>query len=119
MTSKKVFLYWDWIEAEAKAINSDGCTLVTELFRPCCLQHDLGYYWAKDPRDAYVKWLQLAIENPWQEARTVGRDEVDIQFRDCIQSKSRVEHFSPISWLRYVGVRIGGWWAWRKHRKSR
>ena len=36
--------YADFITAEAAAIKSDGCTLVSELFRSCCLEHSKMAY---------------------------------------------------------------------------
>lgn len=81
----------DYIKALDKAINSDGCTGVKDYFRDCCVVHDLGYRYRIDP---------------W--GRFIERSQVDAGLRTCIQSKSKFGRFSPISWIRWAGVRIFG-----------
>lgn len=73
------------------AIQADGCTGVTELFHECCVYHDLGYRFHID-----------IYGNP------IERDQVDANFRKCMQSKSWMRWFSPVSWYRYAGVRWFG-----------
>lgn len=103
--------YWTWVETEAMAIGSDGCTVVSELFHPCCSEHDLAYGWNKDPRDAY-KLDRAGNRDPWGSALPITRAEADRRFRECIQSRSRFGRWSPIAWIRWVGVRVGGYWSW-------
>jgi hypothetical protein len=49
----KKLLYWDWVDREAAAIDSDGCSCVPDFYLKCCKVHDLAYYYATDPRTAY------------------------------------------------------------------
>ena len=115
MSDNKFPLYWDWIRSEAKFIKSDGCTLVSELFRKCCLQHDLAYYYAKDPRDAYLKMLLGHTDN-WSVASSITRKQADGQFKSCIRGCSKLGKWSPIGLVRWLGVRIGAQSAWNTHR---
>lgn len=105
--------YKEWIASEAKAIGSDGCTVVSELFQWCCFEHDLAYTWKKDPRRAYALH-RSRDKNPWNNAPPISREEADLRFRECIQKGSHFGKLSPVSWIRWVGVRIGGLWAWEK-----
>jgi hypothetical protein len=97
--------YKDWVQHEASIINSDGCTAVSELYHYCCLEHDLGYHYGRDPR--------VAHERGWQAAPPINRSEVDKRFRQCIQSHSKLGKWSPVSWIRYAGVRVGGYFLWK------
>lgn len=81
-----------------RAIESDGCTAVTELYHICCVVHDLGYREGIDP---------------W--GRTVSRADVDRSFRLCMQKHSKLGRFSPMSWWRWVGVRVGGYFLWKRN----
>lgn len=95
-------LYREWVRAEAAKVKSDGCSHALEVARDCCLEHDLGYYYGRDPRSA--------IKVGWELAERVDRSFVDHRFRDCNPNILR---------YRWWGVRIGGWNPWRKHRKLR
>lgn len=97
-------LYMEWIRREAKAINSDGCSHVLEIHKDCCYEHDLGYYYGRDPRQAYKL-------DDWSLAARISRKEVDARFEAC--------NGPLMGWYRWLGVRIGGWNIWRKHRKLR
>ena len=44
----------------------------------------------------------------------MSRRAIDQRFKDCIQTHSPFKKWSPMSWIRYWGVRVGGWWAWMK-----
>ena len=81
----------DYIRTLNQAIESDGCTGVKDYYKDCCIIHDLGYRWHIDP---------------W--GRKVTRAEVDEAFRLCIQSRSKLGRFSPISWARWSVVRLIG-----------
>lgn len=113
--------YLDWITKEAKSIGSDGCTFIGkldgQLHEVCCYEHDLGYHYAKDPRDAYNLYV-AGRAHYWDEAKPIERVEVDHRFRICNESQSPLGKFSPIAWGRWLGVRAGGWRIWRAHRKE-
>ena len=98
--------YWAWLSAQAHAAHSDGCTLVSEMFHECCEEHDLAYRYGKDPWSAYIFG--------WEDAESITRAEADARFRQCIQERSHLGKASPISWIRWAGVRLGGWKAWGK-----
>jgi len=120
MPMSKKLLYWDFVRVEAKHIGSDGCTLVSELFRDCCLEHDLSYYCGKDPRSAYRFYRNLcAGHDYWYFADAIERSEADDRFKKCIQDRSKLGKWSPISWVRWLGVKVGGWKPWNTHRKER
>lgn len=88
--------YWNRVRKWATEAGSDGCTLVTQLYQDCCFEHDHAYRTGTD----------LA-------GNKVSRSEADATFRRCIQSRSKLGKFSPISWVRWIGVRIGGRFMWR------
>ena len=81
----------NYIKALNHVIESDGCTGVKDYYKDCCIIHDLGYRWHIDP---------------W--GRKVTRAQVDEAFRLCIQSRSKLGKFSPVSWARWSAVRLIG-----------
>lgn len=113
MKRKRTTPYDVWVENEAKAIESDGCTLVSELFHHCCSEHDLAYRLKKDPRKAYLYWIKRCV-NYWDLAKPITRAEADRRFRECMQSHSTFGKFSPVAWVRWAGVRMFGQGAWSK-----
>lgn len=108
-------LYWNWIRSEAALVDTDGCSAVTGLKVECCFEHDLGYWFARDPRDAFRRFREGALD-PWGEADRITREEVDRRFRRCLQTRSTLGRWSPMAIWRWLGVRIGGQDAWEKHR---
>jgi hypothetical protein len=82
----------------ATAIQSDGCTAVSELFHECCVVHDLGYEFGIDP---------------W--GRQVTKRAIDAAFRRSMQKRSKLGVLSPVAAVRWLGVRLFG----RKFRKLR
>ena len=72
-----------------QAINSDGCTGVSEAFQECCICHDLGYKFDIDP---------------W--GNKVTRKQVDDSFRKCMQDASWLGKL--FSRWRYPVVRVFG-----------
>lgn len=96
--------YRAWVKREAKAVGSDGCTFVSELYHICCLEHDLGYRYGLDPRSAYMVG--------WEKARPIARAEVDRRFRECIRAHSAFGRYSPIAFVRWLGVRVFGYFLW-------
>lgn len=109
--------YGEWLVSQAKAIKSDGCSRVADINLVCCYEHDLGYYYGRDPREAY-RLVPQSGPASWSLAAKISRSEVDARFRDCNLKMDPV-WFDGDAYLRWVGVRLGGWWAWRKHRKVR
>ena len=109
-------LYWDFIKTEATVIESDGCTKVIDFHKICCWEHDLSYYWAACPRDAYRLWRNGAVRY-WQEAKPITRSKADQQLRKCYQQKSIANGFSVLAWTRWTGTRVGGFFAWKRHRE--
>jgi hypothetical protein len=108
--------FWNWVRSEAAVISADGCSGPAAGFHiECCYEHDLGYFYAKDPRDAYLKFRGGAVD-PWADAKPVSRRDVDARFRRCLQQRSTAGKYSPLSWWRWVGVRMGGRKSWAKHR---
>lgn len=83
---------WDRIRQLAADLQSDGCTVVTEAFRDCCLLHDILYKTGTDPDTGVA----------------VSRRDADVALRHCIQSRSRLGRLSPVAWWRYLGVRVFG-----------
>lgn len=118
MTMKADALYWDFIRSEAALIGTDGCSTVTGLRVECCHEHDLSYYYAKDPRSAYRLWRE-GLSDYWGFAAVMTRREADARFRQCQQQRSALGRYSPLSWVRWLGVRIGGTGAWNDHRAAR
>jgi len=109
-------LFWDWVREEAQKVKSDGCTKAIDFRKDCCYLHDLAYWHAKDPWDAYRHYLN-GEENYWALAKDITRAEADALIRKCYQDKSLVDGFSLLAWTRWAGTRLGGWWAWRTHRR--
>jgi hypothetical protein len=103
--------YEEWVKVEAAKIKSDGCTFVSELYHWCCLQHDLCYYYGRDPFQAY--------RVGWQASAKIDREWADKLFLACNIKKSKLGRFSPEAWVRYAGVRAGGWKPWNEHRRLR
>jgi hypothetical protein len=106
----KLKLYWDWLRDEAARINSDGCTVVSECYHECCLEHDLSYYHGKSPRSAYSRYLEGY--KPWKHADPITRKQSDSRFRECIRAKSPLGKWSPMAFVRWCGVRAFGWLYW-------
>ena len=90
--------YWSWIRWLAERLKSDGCTVVSEMYHECCLEHDIAYRTGHDPRELYYKGRVVPI----------SRRETDARFRKCMQSRSKLGRFSPVSWFRWLGVRAFG-----------
>lgn len=63
--------------------------------------HDKAY------KDGYVR-------NIYGGKRAITRAEGDQMFRDGMEAQGVRE--TAEAWF-YLGVRLGGWWAWNKHRK--
>lgn len=88
--------YWQRVREWAAQNDSDGCTLVADIYLDCCYEHDKAY---RDGTD--------------MDGNPISRRAADRQLRRCIQSRSKLGLASPISWIRWFGVRIGGLFLWR------
>lgn len=72
-------------------IESDGCSLVLDIYLRCCVIHDWYYR-------THINF----------DGSPITRAEADMIFRQCIQRKSVFGRFSPMSWWRWAGVRLFG-----------
>jgi hypothetical protein len=108
--------YWHWIRSEAALVDADGCSgPATGVHIECCFEHDLSYYYAKDPHSAYRLYRGGALD-PWPCALPIDRPTVEARFRKCHQNRSKLGRWSPMALFRWVGVRVGGQASWDKHR---
>lgn len=84
---------WMWLKVKhwAGVNKSDGCTGVADFYIECCWYHDKLYQTGLDFNN-----------------QPVTRAEADRRFRLCMQSRSKLGRFSPMSWWRFSGVRIFG-----------
>jgi hypothetical protein len=99
-------LFYLWCEAEARKINSDGCTAVSEWHERCCFEHDLACHYGKDPRAAALA-ASKGVPNYWEVAPKLSRRDADKRFAGCNFHMSR----NPLEYLRsgirFLGVRLG------------
>ncbi len=89
--------YWKRVRAKAKELRSDGCSGVSDLYLDACYEHDIAY------RTGHT------VDG---EPRT--RAQADEDFRRTIQDLSPLGAASPLSWVRWAGVRLFGKSSWRK-----
>ena len=89
--------YWRAVQAWA-AIHSDGCTGVKDLYVKACWEHDFHY-------SVGMTFPWPPPEAPW---RPIPKAEADARFRQVMQWESRLGRFSPLSWIRWSGVRLFG-----------
>lgn len=88
--------YWRRIRDWAVAAGSDGCTKVADFYVDCCFEHDLHY----------ILGRTLTGES-------LSKTDADRLFRLCIQERSPFGVFSPMSWWRWLGVRLFGRGKWK------
>lgn len=88
--------YWESVRQSAAELGSDGCTKVSQMYQDCCFEHDIAY-----------KTGATVDKAP------VTRAEADAAFRRCMQQKSRLGRLSPMSWWRWIGVRLFGGSSWK------
>lgn len=96
--------FWAEVEHQAKVLNSDGCTAVTDFRIECCWRHDIAYSTGKDV-----------------DGLPISKKEADALFRECIQSRSPLRHIglqklSPMSWIRWAGVSLFGRGIWKNQK---
>jgi hypothetical protein len=88
----------------AGRLKADGCSKALEVYREACLEHDLTYRTGFDPRMLFLYHVPVAI----------SRREADARFREEMQRRSFAGKLSPMSWWRWLGVRVfGGFKAWK------
>jgi hypothetical protein len=116
VTEVRLATYWEWARAEASLIDTDGCSKVSGIHVECCYEHDLSFFAAKDPRDAYLRW-RLGDPEPWKCAKPITFGEANRRFRKCHQARSKFGMYSPMAWFRWLGVKFLSKQAWDKHRK--
>ena len=100
--------YWEWVKDEARKIQSDGCTGVSNWNRICCEQHDLVCRYGKDPRSAYEYYFVDPRCNYWTLATPMSRRQGDYQFAECnleLNTPGKVGRVRGV--LRFLGVRAG------------
>lgn len=113
-------LYQAWVESEAALIVSDGCTGVSGFRRECCLEHDLAFYYARNPRTAYMGWVDHGDrELAWEEAAPITFEEANSDFKRCHARASKLGSFwwlNPVNLWRWRGVVRFSKRAWNAHR---
>ena len=95
--------YWEWVEAESIKIKSDGCTKAKDWCKKCCWEHDLAFYYAKDPRHAFIC-------RDWDLADPITFAQANSMFAKCLPWYLR---------YRWLGVTLGSWGIWKRHRAKR
>jgi hypothetical protein len=110
--------YLNFCRSEAALIDTDGCSKVTGLKLDCCLEHDLSFYYGRDPRDAYLKFRTGSVDY-WADAKPIAFDEANRRFRKCHQARSVFGRYSPMALWRWLGVHYLSRRAWAKHRLAR
>jgi hypothetical protein len=88
--------YWAEVYRRAEAVGSDGCSVVSEIYRDACVEHDVHY---RTGRTIH--------------GDSLTRREADAIFWERMVDLSPLRWFSPVAWLRWLGVRIGAGRAWR------
>lgn len=91
--------YWSLIAGWA-ADNSDGCTGVPDHYVEACHEHDFHYRYATTLYGEPITFM-----------------EANARFKDAIQMRSKLRWFSPLSWIRFLGVTSFGKPLWDKHRE--
>lgn len=93
---------WSRVREMARTLGSDGCSGPTfELYRDCCLQHDIAYRTGRD-----------------EDGAPITRREADARFRQCMQARSALGRWSPVAWWRWLAVRAVGWAYWQQTDKE-
>lgn len=83
--------YWRRVRQRAWELRSDGCTGVVDVYKDCCLEHDIAYRTGRTVEGA-----------------PVTRTEADAMFRRCMQRRSFLGVLSPMAWIRWGAVRLFG-----------
>jgi hypothetical protein len=91
--------YWKRVRAKARELKSDGCSGVLDIYVDACYEHDIAYRTGRTV-----------------DGEPLTRAQADARFRRSIQHRSPFGFFSPVSWTRWVGVRIIGKRFWKGKR---
>jgi len=83
--------YWTVVRRRAQELKSDGCTLVLDFYLDACLEHDVHWRTGKTLTGVPISTRQA-----------------NLRFRYVIQNRSPFGLMSPMSWVRWAGVSIGG-----------
>ena len=83
-------------------VKSDGCTKVPDYFLPECIKHDFYYR------------THIGFDG-----KVLTRAEADKRFRLGMQKRSVLGILSPVSWIRWAGVRLFAQAAWDRHEPFR
>lgn len=94
--------YWARVRKRAAELGADGCSRVSEWNRDCCLLHDIHCRTGMDMNG-----------NP------ITRQEADYLFWECNRQRTPFSWFSPRSWIRWAGVRIGAMFGIGVRRETR
>lgn len=89
--------FWNTLQRWAVEAGSDGCTDAPDFYVECCWYHDHCYRTGKT-----------------FDGVEVSKAEADTLFRECIQSRSKLGRFSPISWIYWAVVKRLGRGVWSK-----
>lgn len=87
--------YYERLREIADEQGFDGCTMATGARRDCCAEHDYHY--------RHHRRL---------DGTAITRAEADLRFLRCVQRRGWLGWWSPLAWLRYAAVRVGGARAW-------
>ena len=77
-------------------INSDGCSKVADFYLCSCIEHDFYYATHRDFN-----------------GNSITRAQAEKLFKRAIQRNSIFSWLSPMSYWRYLGVRVFGSLAWK------
>ncbi len=89
--------YYERLREIADEEGFDGCSMATGMRRECCAEHDFHY--------RHHRRLN---------GTPISRVEADECFLRCMQRRGWFGWWSPLAWVRYVAVRIGGRNAWHQ-----
>ncbi len=99
LPGKENKVYWDLVRWWATTYKSDGCSGVPDFYLEACQEHDLHY-----------RYAQTLYGEP------LTFEDANARFRKVIQMKSKLRWFSPLSWIRFAGVKFFGKHIWDRHR---
>jgi len=92
--------YWRHVTDNARAIHTDGCTLVKDFYVLACWEHDLHYRTGRN-------WLGEDV-GYWWSNRRLGT---------AIRYFSILHGWSLLAVTRFLGTTLGGWIAWIRYRR--
>lgn len=100
--------YWELVRTIAKSINSDGCTVVLDVFVDCCYEHDIHFRFGR----------KIRLLSGKADGEKLTFNEANQSFKKCIQQNSWLKRWSPLAYIRYKGVStLFGKKLWDSYRK--